>query len=67
MKFKEIQKLTPQDREKKLKDIRIELLKLQGQVQTGTTPKSPGQIKELKRSVARIKTLETQEAKTNKN
>ncbi len=65
MKFKEIQKLSPQDREKKVKEMRVELLKLNGQVQTGTAPKSPGQIKELKRSIARIKTLETQEAMVN--
>ncbi len=65
MKMAEVAKLSMADREKKLKEIRIDLMKLNGQVQTGTAPKSPGQIKELKKTVARIKTLENQEKKTN--
>ena len=65
MKMAEVRKLSLVDREKKLKEIHIDLMKLNGQVQTGTTPKSPGQIKELKKTVARIKTLESQEGKTN--
>lgn len=63
MNMEEIKKLSAGDREKKLKEIHIDLMKLNGQVQTGTAPKSPGQIKELKRTVARIKTLQNQEKK----
>jgi large subunit ribosomal protein L29 len=62
MKMSEIKKLSPQEREKKLAEIKIDLLKLNGQVISGTTPKSPGMINKLKKTVARIKTLETQEA-----
>lgn len=57
MKFKQLQALNAQDREKKLIEAKKELLKLNGQVVTGTAPKSPGQIKELKKTIARLKVL----------
>jgi len=57
MKFKQLQTLNAQDREKKLIEVKKELLKLNGQVVTGTAPKSPGQIKELKKTIAKLKVL----------
>ena len=57
MKFKQLQTLTAQDRDKKLVEAKKELLKLNGQVATGTVPKSPGQIKELKKTIAKLKVL----------
>lgn len=63
MKFKDIQKLSDADVAKKLKEFQIELIKLNGQVATGTTPKSPGQIKNLKRSIAKIYTMQQQKGK----
>ena len=66
MKYSEIQKLSVADRVKKVNEMKIELLKLNGQVATGTIPKSPGQIKQLKKSLARFKTLESAEKKSNK-
>lgn len=57
MKFKQLQTLNAQDREKKLIEAKKELLKLNGQVATGTAPKSPGQIKELKKTIAKLKVL----------
>ncbi|MFP4523031.1 MAG: 50S ribosomal protein L29 [Candidatus Nanoarchaeia archaeon] len=63
MKFADIKKLSPQDKEKKIKEAKVELLKLQGQVQTGTAPKNPGKISQLKKLFAQIKTFEQEEAK----
>lgn len=57
MKFKQLQALSAPEREKKLVEAKKELLKLNGQVATGTAPKSPGQIKELKKTIAKIKVL----------
>ena len=57
MKFKQMQTLTEQEREKQLIEAKKELLKLNGQVATGTAPKSPGQIKELKKTIAKLKVL----------
>ena len=59
MKYKDLAKLSQVDLEKKLKTTQVELIKLNGQVATGTTPKSPGQIKNLKRTIAKINTLQT--------
>ncbi|MCA9477522.1 MAG: 50S ribosomal protein L29 [Nanoarchaeota archaeon] len=58
MKYKDLEKLSAADLDKKLKETRVELIKLNGQVETGTTPKSPGQIKNLKKTIAKINTLQ---------
>jgi large subunit ribosomal protein L29 len=57
MKFKQLQTLSVEDRTKKLNEAKRELLKLNGQVATGTAPKSPGQIKELKKTIAKLMVL----------
>ncbi|MBW3023291.1 50S ribosomal protein L29 [Candidatus Woesearchaeota archaeon] len=41
----------------KLKELKIELIKLNAQVATGTTLKSPSQVREIKKNIARIKAL----------
>ena len=61
MKTAEIRKLSPQEREKKLAEIKIDLLKLNGQVVSGTAPKSPGMINKLKKTVAKINTISREE------
>lgn len=58
MKYKELKALSKTDREKRLKEAKIELLKINAQVATGTTPKSPGKIAQLKRLIAQINTFE---------
>ena len=61
MKMKELRSLSQDDRNKKLLEAKRELIKLNGQVVTGTAPKSPGQITQLKKTIARILTIENQE------
>ena len=56
MKFKELSKLSEEDIDKKLLELRKELMKQYTQVATGTTPKNPSQIKQSKRAVARLLT-----------
>jgi len=41
----------------RIKELEKELMKLNAQVATGTNPKSPGQIKKIKKTIARIKTV----------
>ncbi|MBW2971377.1 50S ribosomal protein L29 [Candidatus Woesearchaeota archaeon] len=41
----------------KLAELRLELMKQNAQVATGTIPKSPGLIRQTKRNIARILTL----------
>ncbi len=57
MKFDKLKELSPADREKKLLEAKRDLLKLNGQAATGTAPKSPGQVKQLKKTIARLLSL----------
>ncbi len=57
MKYKELTKLGKEELDKKLYDMKVELMKLNAQIAIGTTPKSPKQIRELKRNIARYETL----------
>ena len=65
MKFKEIAALEEKALAEKLKDLKMELLKENSQVATGTTPKSPGHLKDIKKTIARIKTVMTQRSVSN--
>jgi len=60
MKFNDIKKLKRTELDKKTNELKIELIKLQAQSATGTAPKSPGQINQIKKTMARIKTLKRQ-------
>lgn len=57
MKAKEIRQMNDQDLMNKLKDIRTEYMKEQSQVAVGTVPKSPGKIKDMRRTIAKINTI----------
>ena len=64
MNAKELRELSKQDIEDKLIELRKELIKENAQVATGTTPKSPGQMKQMKKTIARILTINTEKEKT---
>ncbi len=51
---KELKNMNKEDLKAKLQEIRKELIKENAQIAVGTTPKSPGQIKQTKKTVARI-------------
>ncbi len=57
MKIKDLRSMSAADLNEKLKELKIELMKNNAQVATGTTPKSPGQIKQIKKNIARINTI----------
>ncbi len=56
MKNKEIRSKKNGELEAMLPELKKELIQLNAQVATGTTLKSPGQIKKLRKTIARIKT-----------
>ena len=56
MKSKDIHAMPVAELNEKLAELRKELMKLNAQVATGTTPKSPGQVRTTKRTIARILT-----------
>ena len=54
MKTKELRSMTKEDLKSKLIELRKELIKHNAQIATGTTPKSPGQVREIKKTIAKI-------------
>jgi len=54
MKFKELTQMSRDEQSNKLKELQLELIKLNAQVATGTPPKNAGQLKRMKKDIARI-------------
>jgi len=44
--------------EDKLRELNREMIKINAQISMGTVPENPGKIKEIRRTIARIKTLQ---------
>ncbi|MFW6263283.1 MAG: 50S ribosomal protein L29 [Thermotogota bacterium] len=59
MKFKDLKQKNKDDLNKLLKETKTELLKENAQVASGTMVKNPGKIKQLKKTIAKIKQLGT--------
>ncbi len=57
VKKKELKNMNESELDKQLKDLRMELMKSNSQVASGTAPKNPGQIKQVKKTIARILTI----------
>ncbi len=57
LKKKQIREMKGEDLNKKLSELRLELLKEMGNVKMGRPIKNPGKIKELRRTIARILTI----------
>lgn len=62
MKIEEVRKIKADELEKKLSETRLELAKELGNAKMGRAVKNPGKIKELRRTIARMLTV--QNAKT---
>jgi large subunit ribosomal protein L29 len=64
---KEIREYSPEERKKKLTELRSELAKLKAMVEVGGAVENPARIKEIRRTIARALTIEnetTTKAKT---
>ena len=49
--------------ESKMLELKKELMKINSQIAIGTLPKSPGKIKDMKRTIAKILTIRQQKQK----
>jgi large subunit ribosomal protein L29 len=58
MRLREIRLLPPAEREKKLTELRTELLKLRSTVEAGGAVENPARIREIKRLIARLLTVQ---------
>lgn len=61
LKAKEIRELTPEDRIEKLKELKEELMHERGVSAMGGSPPSPGKIRQIRTSIARILTIMREE------
>jgi len=57
----EIRDMTPAERAVELEELETELLNVKAQQAAGGRPESPGRVKELRRTIARIKTIRREE------
>lgn len=57
MNAKELSKLSTEDLNKKLLELQKEILVARTQIATGSSAKGPGQVKLMKKTIARILTI----------
>ncbi|MFB6233324.1 MAG: 50S ribosomal protein L29 [Haloarculaceae archaeon] len=57
----EIRDMTPAERQAELEDLETELLQDEAVKAAGGMPDNPGRIKDLRRTIARIKTIQREE------
>jgi large subunit ribosomal protein L29 len=57
----EIRDMTPAERQNELEDLETELLNARAVKAAGGAPDNPGRIGELRRTIARIKTIQNEE------
>jgi large subunit ribosomal protein L29 len=60
---RELKQMLPDERDKKLTELRTELVRLRTMVASGGTVENPGRIKELRRTIAKLLTIEIQQKK----
>jgi large subunit ribosomal protein L29 len=61
LRVKEIRDMPAKERKEKLDEFRTELLRLKTMVRAGGTVESPARIKEIRRTIARILTIENEQ------
>lgn len=67
MKFKDLKKKNQDELNKELDTTSLDLMRFNAKVATNSIGKESGKIKELKKNIARIKTLKNQTSKNQKN
>jgi len=55
---REIRQMLPEERTKKISELRAELTTIRTQVKSGGTVDNPSRVRELRRTVARLLTLQ---------
>ena len=53
---KEIKQMSEKDIQNKIEDLKKQLMKINAQIAIGTTPESPGKVKAIKRTIAKLLT-----------
>lgn len=61
LRLKEIREMPSEERMKKLNELRTELLRSKTMIKAGGTVENPARIKELRKTIARILTIENEQ------
>ncbi len=61
LRMRDLRDMSPGERERRLRELRTELLRLRTMVEAGGAVENPARIRELKRTVARILTVENED------
>lgn len=61
LRLKEIRDMPSEERTKKLGELRTELVRLKTMIRAGGTVENPARIKELRKTIARILTIENEQ------
>jgi large subunit ribosomal protein L29 len=56
LRYKEIKNMSKEELGKKMNDLNVELMKMESQRATHTTPTNCGRMKEIRRTIAKILT-----------
>jgi large subunit ribosomal protein L29 len=67
MKAKELKVMDDAELDNRAIEIKKELMKINSQIAIGTVPKSPGKVKEMKRTLAKIQTIKKQKGGVKKD
>jgi large subunit ribosomal protein L29 len=57
--MKEVKEMSEKDLHNKLVELRKDLMKLNSQAASGTSPESPGRLRQIKRTIAKILTAQS--------
>ncbi len=58
LRVEEIRNMNPAERQEELDKLKLELIRERAIASAGGAPENPGRIKEIRRTIARIKTIE---------
>ncbi len=64
LRIKDIRAMSSKEREEKIAELRTELARLRTMVKAGGSIDNPSRIRELRKTIARILTIETEERQT---
>ena len=65
LKKSELKNIQPESAKSKITDLRKELMKANAQIAIGTIPENPGRIREMKKTLAKLKMIIHQRKKEN--
>jgi large subunit ribosomal protein L29 len=62
LKVEDVRNMSAEEVEEELRNLESELIREKGTVAAGGAPENPGRIRDIKRTIARIKTVQTERA-----